>query len=158
VIRIAPGFEAERRLRRLRALAWFLDRSIPLGGNWRVGLDPILGLFPGIGDWLGALLSCYIVYEAGRLGVPTSALVRMGGNILIEAAIGTVPLLGDLFDFAWQANMRNLALVERHYRPGLEPRSLQRLWFALAAIVLVLLAAIVGLVFLAAKVVNALLH
>jgi hypothetical protein len=146
--------KTEERLRRLRALAWLLDRSIPIGGGWRIGLDPILGLLPGLGDWIGALLSFYFLYEGGRLGLPTSVLARMGGNILVEALIGVVPLAGDLFDFAWQANVRNLALIERHYRPALKPRSLRNLWFALAAMCFALLAMIAGLALLTAKIIS----
>src|SRR5687767_11533121 len=102
--RTAAPTDSQRRLNRVRALAWLLDRSIPIGGGWRVGLDPILGLLPGAGDWIGAVLSLYVVFESARLGAPAHLLLRMGGNILVEALIGTVPLIGDLFDFAWQAN------------------------------------------------------
>lgn len=130
--RVSPP-EAERRLQRLRAFAWLLDRSIPIGGGWRVGLDPLIGLVPGLGDWAGAACAFYVVYEAARLGVPFTALLRMMGNILVEAVVGAVPVLGDLFDFAWQANMRNLVLIERHYRPGLPARSLAKIGWALAA-------------------------
>jgi hypothetical protein len=100
--RSAEYDDAQRRLQRLRRLSWVLDRSIPIG-RWRIGLDPILGLFPGAGDWIGAVLSLYVVYESARLGAPAHLLARMGGNILVEALVGTVPILGDLFDFAWQA-------------------------------------------------------
>ena len=124
--------DAARRLKRLRALAWTLDRSIPIG-RWRIGLDPILGLLPGAGDWIGAVLSLYVVYESARLGAPARLLARMGGNIIVEALIGTIPLVGDLFDFAWQANTRNLALIEDHHRTGLprdglKPRSMSKIW------------------------------
>src|SRR5690606_6776212 len=105
---------AERRLKRLRALAWVLDRSIPIG-RWRIGLDPILGVIPGLGDWIGAVMSLYVVYESARLGAPARTLARMGGNILVETLVGSIPVLGDVFDAAWQANTRNLALIERHY-------------------------------------------
>lgn len=119
------------RIVRLRRVAWLLDRSIPIGGGWRIGLDPLLGLIPGIGDWLGAACSLYIVYEAARLGIAISILARMLANIAVEAVLGIVPILGDLFDFAWQANIRNLKLVEEHHRSTLSPRSLRRLGLAL---------------------------
>lgn len=107
---------AEKRLRRL---AWLMDSSIPLPGGYRIGLDGLVGLIPGIGDAAGALVSSYIVVEAGRLGAPKSLLVRMGFNVLLETLIGTVPLLGDLFDFVYKANLRNVRLLEQHV---LEPR------------------------------------
>jgi hypothetical protein len=148
--------DSERRLKRLRALAWFLDRSIPIG-RWRIGLDPILGLLPGVGDFVGAVLSLYILYEAARLGTPAHLLARMGGNILVEALAGTIPVVGDLFDFAWQANARNLALIERHHHTAVRPRSSGKMWFMLAVVCVVILATVAGLVFLFAKVLNSLL-
>lgn len=127
--RAAASAEADRRLQRLRWLAWLLDRSIPVG-RWRIGLDPIIGLIPGLGDWLGAVASLYIVYEAARLGMPKSVLGRMAGNILVETIIGAVPVLGDVFDFAWQANARNLQLIDHHYQPALPSRPMRRIWLA----------------------------
>ncbi|MDO8542261.1 MAG: DUF4112 domain-containing protein [Opitutaceae bacterium] len=141
---------AAKRLRRLRGLAWFLDRSIPIG-RWRIGVDPILGLLPGAGDWLGAVLSLYVLYEGARLGMPRGVLTRMGGNILVETIVGAVPVLGDLFDFAWQANTRNLALIERHYHPGFEPRSLGRIWFAVALFGVLVMALLAALIYAAVK-------
>jgi hypothetical protein len=141
--------EGAMRLQRLRWLSWLLDRSIPVG-RWRIGLDPILGLLPGLGDWLGALCSAYIVYEGARLGMPKHVLARMTGNILVEAILGLVPFLGDVFDFVWQANTKNLALIERHYRPQLRPRSFRTIgWIAITLIIvfLVLTAAAIVLVF-----------
>jgi hypothetical protein len=126
--------DAEPRLRRLRRLAWWLDRCIGIGPRGRFGLDPLLGLIPGLGDWAGAALSFYVVYEAMRLGLPWPVLGRMVGNVAIEAVLGSVPVAGDVFDFFWQANTRNLRLVDRHYHPRLRPRPLK----AVAAFVAVL--------------------
>ncbi|MGH8017342.1 MAG: DUF4112 domain-containing protein [Opitutaceae bacterium] len=127
-------------LKRLRRLAWVLDRSIPIGG-YRIGLDPIIGLLPGGGDMIGGMLSLVILYDAARLGLPVRVLFRMLGNILLETIVGAVPLLGDLFDFAWQANARNLRLVEKHYDPQRRERPAGRIGFAVVAIAF---AAIVG--------------
>jgi hypothetical protein len=146
-----PSVGAQRRLRRLRSLAWLLDRSIPLG-RWRIGLDPIIGLLPGAGDWIGAVLSLYVLYEGARLGVPAGVLGRMGGNILVETIFGSIPVLGDLFDFAWQANTKNLALVEQHYRPTLEPRSAAKMWLIFGIIVLLVLGLLVGLAIVVVRV------
>ena len=98
----------------LQRLARLLDSSIRLPGGYRIGLDGIIGLVPGIGDAVAATLSTYIVVRGARLGASTMTLVRMMGNILLELVVGFVPVLGDLFDFAWKANNRNIALLERH--------------------------------------------
>lgn len=155
--RSRPPITAERRLRRLRGLAWFLDRSIPIG-RWRIGVDPIIGLLPGAGDWIGAVLSLYVFYEGARLGMPRSVLTRMAGNILVETIVGAVPVLGDLFDFAWQSNSRNLRLIEQHYRPQLAGRSLGRIWVIAALVALLVLAILAGLMFLAFQAIEAVLR
>lgn len=157
ISRALPPLEAERRLRRLRRLAWFLDRSIPIG-RWRVGVDPILGLLPGAGDWIGAVLSLYVFYEGARLGMPGPVLTRMAGNILVETIVGAVPVLGDLFDFAWQANMRNMELIERHYRPQLPGRSLGRIWLIAALVAILVLAVLAGLMFIALQAIESVLR
>ena len=95
-------------------MAWLLDNSIPIPGtNWRIGLDALIGLIPGLGDAAGAVFSSYILLEAGKLGASRSTLLRMGANVLIESVVGIVPLIGDLFDAGWKANQRNLRLLER---------------------------------------------
>jgi len=107
--------EAERRARRARALGQLLDNSLPIPGTGRrIGLDAIIGLVPGVGDLIGAVLSGYIVLEAARAQVPALTLARMLGNIAIDTLAGVVPALGDVFDAAWKANLKNAALLERH--------------------------------------------
>ena len=95
-----------------RRLAWLLDESIRLPGGLRIGIDGILGLIPGIGDVIGMALSSVIVADAARQGVPSAILARMVVNVLIETAVGAIPVLGDLFDFFWKANSRNLRLMD----------------------------------------------
>jgi uncharacterized protein DUF4112 len=103
------------RVRRVRVLGKLLDNSIPIPGtSWKIGLDPIIGLIPGVGDLAGALLSGYIVLEAVRAEVPTFTLVRMIVNVGIDTLLGAIPALGDVFDAAWKANTMNVALLERH--------------------------------------------
>ena len=111
------------RMQRLRSMAWLLDNSIPLPGGFRVGLDAIIGLVPGIGDAVGALLSVFILNEARALGAPRSVLMRMSGNVLIETLVGSIPFAGDLFDAGFKANMRNIALLERYH---LDPKGSTR--------------------------------
>ena len=80
----------------------------------RFGLDPLIGLIPGVGDAVGAVLAGWILVAAIRLGASRATLVRIAGNIALDAGLGAVPILGDIFDFAWKANLRNVALLERH--------------------------------------------
>jgi len=103
------------RIRRVRVLAKLLDDSIGIPGTrWKIGLDPIVGLIPGIGDLIGAILSGYIILEAARADVPAVTLVRMLANVGIDTVLGAVPAIGDLFDAAWKSNTKNVALLERH--------------------------------------------
>jgi Domain of unknown function (DUF4112) len=102
-------------IQRLRKLTHLMDNAIAIPGTkFRVGLDPILGLLPGAGDFIGTALSAYIVLEAVRLGLPKETLGKMVSNILLESVVGTVPVVGDWFDFAWKANVKNLELIEAH--------------------------------------------
>ena len=103
--------EAEA-LARLERLVRLLDDRFSLGG-FRFGLDGLLGLVPGIGDSVGALASAYVMLEARRLGAPRSVLLRMAANLLLDYLIGAVPVAGDLFDFGFKANRRNLDLLRR---------------------------------------------
>jgi hypothetical protein len=104
-----PSFAA------LSKFAYWLDAGIRIPGtNLRFGLDPILGLIPGGGDAAGAVLSGWILVEAVRLGASRATLLRIAGNVALDAGLGTVPIIGDIFDFAWKANLRNVALLERH--------------------------------------------
>ncbi len=79
----------------------------------RLGLDSIVGLIPGIGDLAGAAASAYIVLLAIRAGASRSAVMRMVGNIAVDTTIGSLPLLGDIFDMGWQSNTRNVAIMEK---------------------------------------------
>ena len=142
---------AAKRLRRLRHVAWLLDRSILIGGDRRIGIDPIIGLVPGLGDWIGAALSSWLIYEAACLGLPARVLGRMGLNVAIEAAGGALPVVGDVFDAFWQANQRNYRLIERHYDPRRRPRSPRRL---LAIFLVAVLAFLVALALLLALIVR----
>ncbi|HTE40407.1 MAG TPA: DUF4112 domain-containing protein [Steroidobacteraceae bacterium] len=115
--------DARDRIRRLRSLANLFDSAIPLPGGMRIGLDPIIGLIPIVGDAIGALVAVAILTEATQLGVPRSIVWRMIGNVMIDSAVGVIPLLGDLFDFAFKANSRNVDLLERYH---LDPRGTQQ--------------------------------
>ena len=116
------------RLQRIRFVSNLLDQCITLPGGMRIGIDPIVGLVPGVGDLAATAMSLYLVYEAARLGLPKRVLMRMLGNVALEMLMGTFPVLGDLFDAVWKANMRNLRLVELHHSPGAPERSKRKLF------------------------------
>lgn len=139
----SPNESREVLLRRLRSLAWLLDSAIQLPGTrFRVGLDAIVGLIPGLGDVVGVLLSSYIVREAARAGAPPSVLVRMAWNVLVEGVVGMVPLAGDIFDAAWKANQRNVALLEAHFEHPQRVRRSSRIFVALLVLGLIALVAL----------------
>ena len=102
-------------LQRARSMARLLDSSMRVPGTrFRFGIDPLLGLIPGVGDLAGLALAGSILVAAARLGVPRASLLRMGANVGVDALVGMIPLLGDLFDAGWRANVRNLRLIEAH--------------------------------------------
>jgi hypothetical protein len=92
-----------------------LDEQFRIPGTtYRVGLDGLLGLIPGVGDAAGALLSAYILSEVIRLGAPRTVLLRMVANIGIDMVVGAIPIVGDIFDIAWKANKKNAALLHAY--------------------------------------------
>lgn len=102
-------------LRRLDRFAHLLDAAVRIPGTrFRVGLDGLFGVLPGLGDGLTAILALYPLLEAARLGAPTSVLLRMLGNIGIDTLVGAVPLAGDAFDVMFKANLRNVELLRQH--------------------------------------------
>jgi len=104
-----------RELVRARGLAYLLDDLLPIPGTrFRIGLDPILGLLPGLGDWISWVISGHLLWCAWRLEVSATTLARMAGYLLIDAVFGAVPALGTLFDIGWRANDRILRMLERH--------------------------------------------
>lgn len=103
-------------LRRARTLANLLDSAftIPIVRK-KVGIDPLLGLIPGLGDAIALGLSIYILWAAYDLGLPRWVMFKMVMNLLIDSSFGAVPVLGDLFDMAWKSNQRNYRLLENAY-------------------------------------------
>lgn len=100
---------------RIEALEHLLERSFVIPGiNRPVGLDALAGLVPVLGDVIGAALGAYVIWEANNLGLPKWKLWRMAGNVAFDTAIGAVPVAGDVFDFLFRSNTRNLRIVKRH--------------------------------------------
>ena len=147
-----PGASDENRLQSLEALSRLLDTAFTIPGtSFRIGLDGLLGLIPGIGDPLGTMLSSYVIFAAARLGAPKRLLVRMVGNVLVETIVGAVPIIGDLFDIAWKANARNVALLRAHQSElgsGTGRSSRQILWLLAVVLLSIIVAAIFGTIFL----------
>lgn len=137
----------DARVPRLERLAWLLDSAIRIPGtNYRVGIDGFIGLIPGFGDLVGTVLSSYIMAVASQLGVPVVVMIRMALNIAVESIVGTIPILGDVFDFAWKANQRNVTLLNQYVeKPGSTTAS-SRLVVVLVIILLILLVIALGLV------------
>jgi hypothetical protein len=140
------GDDVPSRIRRVRVLAKLLDNSISIPGTrFKFGFDAIIGLIPGVGDVLGAILSGYIVLEAARAEVPPITLARMLANIGIDTLLGTIPAAGDVFDAMWKSNLMNVALLEQHLgAPGAAGRerrgSTRTIIFAVIVLLLILAA------------------
>lgn len=140
-------------LRRVRTLSYLLDNAIRIPGTrHRIGLDPLIGLLTGGGDIAGAILSAYIILEATRFGLPRKTLMQMLGNLLTDSIVGSLPLIGDLFDVTWKANTRNLALLEAHVANPQPQRAADRgfIFFVIALLVLI----VVGVAAVTVLVVN----
>jgi hypothetical protein len=133
---IAAGFGGAdltraQRVARIDALATLMDTAFLVPGtNIRFGFDALLGLVPGIGDVITTAMSLYIVKEARALGAPRWIVARMLGNVALDGVVGVIPLVGDLFDVAFRANRKNLALLQKHlagepraYRPPSSSRA-----------------------------------
>jgi hypothetical protein len=112
------------RVARLRRVSHALDSAVEIPYiHVRIGLDPLLGLLPVVGDATATAAAAYIVVEAAALGVPRATLARMCLNLLVDAVVGSIPLVGDAFDVVWRANDRNVRLLEaRLDDPGGERR------------------------------------
>ena len=110
---VAGAEERAAGIARLRRLSYLLDESIRVPGtDYRIGLDPLVGLLPVAGDLPTTAVSAYVVVEAIALGAPRATVYRMLFNLLLDATIGSIPVIGTLFDAVWKANARNVALLE----------------------------------------------
>lgn len=143
--------------KRLAKLAWLLDSSIKVPGtNFRIGLEALLGLVPGVGDVAGGAISSWIILHGAKLGVSKAVLARMGVNVMLEVVVGAIPILGDIFDMAYKANNRNVRLMEDYFA---DPQTIRRKsagGVAVAVLIILLIlaaitAAFVGLVALVAS-------
>jgi len=128
----------------MQHLAYVMDSAIQIG-PWWIGLDPLIGLVPGFGDLIGAFISMLIVGRAVRAGIPRIAIARMVTNIAIDTLVGSIPLFGDAFDFAYKSNLKNLRIYEQSLYDGRTGTA--RHWGFFLALVLGLAAIGAGLVY-----------
>jgi len=128
-------------------LSWLLDDLFRVPGlGWRFGLDALIGLIPGLGDTATSLASFYILASGVRYRVPKITLLRMGLNIGLDYALGSLPVVGDLFDAWWKSNQKNVALLRERAAVGAEEARTGRMsdWLFVALIMLVLIGLAVG--------------
>jgi hypothetical protein len=131
----------------LKLLSVWLDNAFVVPGTrWRFGLDPIIGLIPIVGDLATTVISLYIIAAAAQMQVPKSTLARMGLNIVIDSVVGAIPLVGNLFDFAWKANALNIQLLERHANSTATERRNHSVWdwLLLGGMIAAVLVVVVG--------------
>ncbi|HUG37775.1 MAG TPA: DUF4112 domain-containing protein [Candidatus Limnocylindrales bacterium] len=134
----------------LERLSWLLDDLFRIPGlGWRIGLDPLVGLVPVVGDTATAMASLYVLAAAVRYRVPKVTLLRMGLNLGIDYALGSLPLVGDLFDAWWKSNRRNVTLLRQRATVSASEARRGRLsdWIFVGLIVAVLIAIAAGAVF-----------
>lgn len=128
-----------------RWVALLMDNLLRIPGtNFRFGIDPLIGLIPGLGDTGSAMVSAIALIQAARRGVPKIVLVRMSLNILLNELIGIVPVVGDAFSFWFKSNARNYELIRQHTASGAAPRQSRRSDWIFVVAVLVALALIVS--------------
>ena len=121
-----------------RLIALFMDNLIRVPGTkFRIGLDPIIGLIPGIGDTGAALVSAMALIQAARQGMPKIVLARMATNILVNEAIGIVPVIGDAFSFWFKSNARNYELIKQ-YSTGTRRGSTRSDWVFVIGVLIAL--------------------
>ena len=131
----------------LERLSWLLDDLIRIPGlKWRFGLDALVGLIPGFGDAATSLASFYILVSAVRYGVPKITILRMATNIGIDYALGSLPVVGDVFDAFWKSNHMNVDLLRKRATVSAEEARQGKLsdWLFVGLVILVLIALALG--------------
>ncbi len=148
--------EQQRRLQSLDLLAKLMDNQFRIPGtNIRFGIDSILGLIPGVGDLSTFAVSSWLLLIMARNGASGYVMARMVLNILIDALIGSIPIIGDLFDVAFKANVRNMRLMHQHYVEG---RHRGSKWKVIFPVLIIVLAIIVGIIWLMYRLIASLFY
>lgn len=130
-------------------LAWLMDESIAIG-PWKIGLDGFVGLIPGVGDMAGATVSAVIILRAAQSGIARSAVIRMVINVAVDSLLGSLPLFGDIFDFAYKSNVLNVQIYREALRGERRPVKDWAFILLIAVILFVILSLpLIGLFYLA---------
>lgn len=145
-----------RALRHLDFLAKLMDNqfSIP-GTKFRFGLDPLIGLIPGVGDFAGFCVSGYMILIMAQNGASGFLIARMAFNVLLDELVGSIPLIGDLFDFGFKANAKNIRLMHQHYVEG---RHKGGAWKVVVPLLILLFASIALIIWAVYKLFAFLIH
>ena len=131
-------------LQRLKTVATLMDAKFKIPGtDIRFGLDALIGLIPGAGDLAGFGVSGYMIWVMANNGASGFVLARMILNVLIDTFFGSIPILGDLFDVAFKSNLKNMRLMEQHYKDGRHNGSA---WKVIIPVLFLLLLVIVGVI------------
>ena len=145
---------SQRGMISIEKLAKLMDAQFKIPGtNIRFGLDSLIGLIPGVGDLSTFAVSGYMLWIMANNGASGFLLARMVLNILMDAIVGIVPLLGDIFDIAFKANIRNMRLMQEHYQEG---RHRGSAWKIIGPVLIILFLFIIGLIWLTYKLLSAL--
>jgi hypothetical protein len=141
-------------MKQMELIAKLMDKQFKIPGtNFRFGLDGLIGLIPGVGDVSTFAVSCYLIALMAKNGAGGYVMGRMILNVIIDAVVGSIPVLGDLFDFAFKANTRNIRLMQEHYVQG---RHRGGAWKIIIPIIILLLLVMIGGIWLLYKAWNAL--
>lgn len=144
---IEPDEKLPRDLVALRRFAYLMDEAFTIKGvPFKIGLDALLGLIPGVGDVIGGVMSTWIVVGGLRHRVPARIILRMLLNIAIDLLGGAVPVAGDVFDFLYEENVKNMRLLEKHRDRRRPPRSWASIALVAALIVMFVCAMAIGVV------------
>lgn len=128
----------ESQLKDLRLLTDFMDRHFKGPFGTRFGYDGLIGMVPIVGDIVTNSISVYVILRAALLGCPASVILRMGINLFVENLIDIIPFFGNLFDFFWKANSKNLKLIDQHFADPRRTQVSSRFFVAFAVLVVIL--------------------
>lgn len=143
--------------KRSKQLAVLLDSKFTIPGtNIRFGIDPILGLIPGAGDWLAGIISIYFIFLGILEGGNSAVLIRMFLNILLDIIFGSIPVIGEVFDVAWKANLRNARLLDELAKDPRKTEAQSRWfnWILFIIFVLIILGLLVAISWLIIEIVE----
>lgn len=136
-----PQSNSDGRLQWVEKLSYLLDEQFRIPGTrFRFGLDPIMNLIPFLGDMSGFFISAALVFTMAKNGASSKIVALMSINIILDATIGAIPVIGQIFDFFYKANSKNIRLLKEHYQEGKHQGSGKGVLVAVAIVLLLLLA------------------